>query len=152
MTQFERTLEVLFLVLFILDGIFVVICTTNGIGNKYNLFLIPINLSKFLINVIFGKKYIVKINGTWTIARGKKRKSGQLFVLYGNDCHEWLLQEDEWSVIKVNWSEKQIQDEVIKRNITDLQEKNPLKIQNDDNGPTLIMEHTTQPFNIDFDF
>lgn len=90
--------------------------------------IIPFILKIFLnwlLNVLIGKKYLVRVNGTWSVARGKKGKWGTLYILYGRDLHYWALDEENWTNISTIWSEQRIEDEIVQRNIQDLIIKHP---------------------------
>lgn len=75
-------------------------------------------------NFVLGKKYIVKVNGVWSVCRGHK-KHGILRIWYGPDCHKWVLHEQEHREIEKDWDEDRIEREVISQNIQDLKKKHP---------------------------
>ena len=77
-----------------------------------------------LQNFFIGEKYLIKINGVWSVCRGRRlRKENIIIVKYGPDKHLWKLTGSDWDFIQNTWSKERIEREVVERNICELKGK-----------------------------
>lgn len=84
-------------------------------------------------NAFLGDRYFVKINGVWSVYRGKRRRGSDiLYVKYGQDKHLWKLGRVDWDMVDDNWKPERIEKEVIDKNIRELKRKHPKKKGDDD--------------------
>lgn len=90
----------------------------------YNIRYLFQDYFNFLANVMFGKKYYVKVNGVWSSWRGRRKRNGNLIVRYGVDKHKWELSENDFARCKESNKEK-IQQKTIDLNVRDLQSLAP---------------------------
>lgn len=82
-------------------------------------------------NLIYGPLYVVKVNGVWSVRRGKKVKKpspeGYLKIRYGRDKHEWMLDYSSWKEINNGSSKSEINQIVVDWNISELKKSHPAK-------------------------
>lgn len=101
------------------------ICKTTKFNP--NIWHIPINIIRFIIEVKRGKRYIVKICGTWRLIKGGfVSRSGYLHTKTVYPEEQEFCLENEFYKVAVNVSEKEVKDRVIALNVRDLQILNPL--------------------------
>jgi len=85
-------------------------------------------LTKKIINLIYGQKYIVRVNGVWSVCRGRWcHKHDLLKIKYGKDKHVWMLDGRNWISISKNWSDEMIENRVAVSNIDELKKAHPQK-------------------------
>lgn len=82
-------------------------------------------------NAFLGDKYFVRINGVWSVYRGKRRRGSEiLLVKYGPDKHLWKLMPADWDMVDDNWKHERVEKEVVDRNILELKRLHPKKKEN----------------------
>lgn len=104
---------------------------------KYDVFQIPTDLYGLLNKIIWGAKYIVKIDDVWVVARGWRKKNDNLFVIFepykrnvigykAGHIYEIKNNSGWWIKIPLTWSEKDIEEYIINKNVLQLKLKHPV--------------------------
>lgn len=88
------------------------------------------SLYRKIIDLIYGAKYIVRVNGVWSVCRGRCNKDNVLKIKYGKDKHTWVLDGRNWIAISKNWSDEMIEIRVAQSNIDELKRDHPKKRKN----------------------
>ena len=77
---------------------------------------------------IYGKRYFVRINKTWSVQRAKRLKRNdpyrRIVVRYGPDKHKWILETDDYEKISSNIIQSVMDELVIKMNVAELKRHN----------------------------